>query len=137
MALRNRESNGSGPTMIINLNKETEGSWNNNNNNNNVSENKSIIDVNLGSVATTADSPLYSNKHHVLAPPPSSIAQTNLAHLLHPSSRPDLPCNKVDQAVHQDEEGYCNMFGAPIDEQAEFLGMAPASTTFPLSFSFS
>ncbi|XP_019157016.1 PREDICTED: homeobox-leucine zipper protein ATHB-23-like isoform X2 [Ipomoea nil] len=140
MALRNRESKGSGPpsstTMIINLNKETvEGSWNNNNNN--VSENNSIIDVNLGSATTTADSPLYSNKHHhhhVLPPPPSSISQTNLHHhLLHPSS-----CNnKVSDQSPVQDEGYCNMFGAAMDEQAEFLAMAPASTTFPLSFSFS
>nr|GMD01123.1 homeobox-leucine zipper protein ATHB-13-like isoform X1 [Ipomoea batatas] len=123
MALRSRESKGSGPgsAMIINLNKETEGSWNNNNN---VSENNSIIDVNLGSATTTADSPLYSNKHHhhhhhhVL--PPSSIAQTN------------LPPHH-----HVQDEGYCNMFGSAMDEQAEFLAMAPTSTTFPLSFSFS
>lgn len=104
LALKPRESTGSGP---INLNKENEGSWSNG------SENSCEVNLNTTS---TKDSTLYPhqrNKHAAIFPTalgPATAA--TLTQLVHTSSRPDhhLPVSN---------ECFNNMFGG-IEETPEF-----------------
>ncbi|KAM3363847.1 homeobox-leucine zipper protein ATHB-13-like isoform X1 [Capsicum galapagoense] len=107
--VKNRESSGGGGTPImINLNKENEGSWSNNG-----SDDNNSIDVNLGTATTSGDSPFYSKNVFPETGP------TTLAHFLQSSSRPDLShCHKIDPTV-QDDQGFCNMF-TPVDDQTNF-----------------
>ncbi|CAN4079360.1 unnamed protein product [Withania somnifera] len=97
-----------GAPIMINLNKENEGSWSNNG-----SDDNNSIDVNLGTATTSGDSPFYSKNVF-----PVESGSIPLAQFLQSSSRPDLShCHKIDPTVQ--DEAFCNIF-TPVDDQTNF-----------------
>uniref|UniRef100_A0A5B6YZF2 Homeobox-leucine zipper protein n=1 Tax=Davidia involucrata TaxID=16924 RepID=A0A5B6YZF2_DAVIN len=107
LALKSRESSGSGP---INLNKETKDFWSN-------GSDENSCDVNLDTRRTPAtDSPLYShprsNHIHMF---PSAMGPTSVSTpLLQNSSDHQSQNKKIDQMVP--DESFCNMFSGIHDQ---------------------
>ncbi|KAA8530343.1 hypothetical protein F0562_005052 [Nyssa sinensis] len=103
LALKSRESTGSGP---INLNKETRDCWSNGSGNR--------CDVNLHTTRTAAtDSPLYSHprNNYIF---PSGSGPTSVIPLLHNPSRSDFQSHKIDHMAP--DETFCNIFNGMEDQ---------------------